>query len=185
MHTLLLKLQGGDRRSIGRSEQVAADVLRNPELFNVLVTGLSVDDEIVRMRAADAMEKITRMHPEYLWPHHDFLIEQATRSEQKEVRWHLAQMLPRLRLNDAEKCRVVGIMLGYFSDRSSIVRTLAMQALADIAIQTPQLRPSIAQHLQELTVTGTPAMKARGRKLLAEMHKLQPDVAATDTRRTS
>ena len=178
MHTILRKLTGGDRRSIGRSEQVVAEVLSNPELFGVLVTGLSDDDEIVRMRVADAMEKISLRHPAYLWPHHDFLIEQAVVSKQKEVRWHLAQMLPRLKLNDTEKRRVVDIMLGYLADSSSIVKTFAMQALADIARQMPALRPSIRAQLQELTAIGTPAMKARGRQLLAEMN----DTGATTTR---
>jgi len=179
MHPILRKLEGGDRRYIGRSEQVVADVLGNPGLFGVLVTGLSADDAILRMRVADAMEKISLKHPEYLWPHHEFLIEQAARSGQKEVRWHLAQILPRLKLSAKEKLRVVDILLAYFADSSSIVKTFAMQALADIARQAPKLRPSILVHLQELTAIGTPAMKARGRKLLAEMK--EPRLATTIT----
>src|SRR3989338_90303 len=107
MHPVLRKLEGGARRSVGRSERVVADVLGNPDLFGVLVTGLSSENAILRMRAADAMEKISLMHPEYLWPHHDFLIEQAARSDQKEVRWHLAQMLPRLKLTSTERLLVV------------------------------------------------------------------------------
>lgn len=188
MHPILRKLEGGDRRSIGCSGEVVADVLCNPNLFGVLVTGLSADDAILRMRAADAMEKISLKHPEYLWPHHDFLIEQAARSDQKKVRWHLAQMLPRLKLNDKEKRRVVGTLLTYFADSSSIVKTFAMQVLADIARQTPELRPSIRVQLRELTAIGTPAMRARGRKLLAEMKEPRSPTAITGhrpTRRTS
>lgn len=143
MHPILRKLEGGDRRSIGRSEQVVADVLCNPDLFGELVTGLSADNAILRMRAADEMGKISLKYPEYLRPHHGFLIEQAARSDQKEMRWHLAQMLPRLKLNDKEKRRVVDTLLTYFADSSSIVKTFAMQALADIARQTPKLRPLI------------------------------------------
>lgn len=45
----------------------------------------------------------------------------------------------------------------------------AMQALADLASRHPPLRPSVMLHLQELTAIGTPAMKARGRMLLAAM----------------
>ena len=172
MHALLIKLEGGDRRSIGRSEEVVADVLENPALFSVLATGLSSNDAIVRMRAADAMEKISLIHPEYLRPHKKLLIGLAAKSGQKEVRWHLAQMLPRLKLGPKDVQQVVGILLGYFGDSSSIVKTLAMQALADIARQTPELRPSVLGHLEELTVTGTPAMRARGRKLCAEMERL-------------
>jgi hypothetical protein len=169
VHPILRKLEGGDRRSIGHSEEVVSDVLKNPALFKDLVAGLSATDAIVRMRASDAIEKISAAHPEYLWPHKNFLIRQAARSDQKEVRWHLAQVLPRLDLSPGERLRVVGIVLSYFNDRSSIVKTFAMQALADIARQSPDLRQSILAHLRQHTASGTPAMQARGRKLLARM----------------
>ncbi len=172
MRPILRKLEGGDRRSIGRSEEVVSDVLKNPALSGDLITGLSVTDAMVRMRAADAMEKISLVHPEYLWPYKSLLIQQAAISDQKEVRWHLAQVLPRLNLSQKERQQVVETLLSYFSDSSSIVKTFAMQAFADIARQSPKLRPSILVHLRELTASGTPAMKARGRKLLAEMEGL-------------
>jgi HEAT repeat protein len=169
MHPILCKLKGGDRRSIGRAEEVVSDVLENPALFKDLIAGLAVSDALVRMRAADAMEKVSLVHPEYLRPYKAFLMEQAALSDQKEVRWHLAQVLPRLRLSQKERRRVIGILRSYFSDRSSIVKTFAMQALADIAGQSPALRPAILLQLRKLTATGTPAMQARGRKLLAQM----------------
>ncbi len=183
MHPVLRKLEGGDRRSIGRSEEVVSDILKNPALSKDLITGLSATDAIVRMRASDAIEKISLVHPEYLWPYKDFLIQQAAISDQKEVRWHLAQVLPRLNLSQKERQQVVDILLSYFSDSSSIVKTFAMQAFADIARQSPNLRPSILVHLQELTTSGTPAMKARGRKLLAEMEGLTNRSTRTRRRR--
>ena len=177
MHPLLIKLQGGDRRSTGRSDEVVADVLRDPGLFSILVEGLDADDAIVRMRAADAMEKITAVRAEYLVPCKKLLIALAAISREKEIRWHLAQMLPRLKLNRVERQHVVGILMEYFDDSSSIVKTLAMQALADIARQTPALRQPVLLHLKELTLIGTPAMKARGRKLCAELEQLSPSAA--------
>ena len=56
---ILEKLKGGDRRSIGRANEVVADVLRDPTLFDALFNGMLNDDPIVRMRSADAVEKIT------------------------------------------------------------------------------------------------------------------------------
>jgi len=49
------------------------------------------------------------------------------------------------------------------------VKTCAMQALADLTRQGPDLRPALLRQLQQLTVSGTPAMRARGRKLLGEL----------------
>jgi hypothetical protein len=47
-----------------------------------------------------------------------------------------------------------------------IVKTMSMQALADIALRSHRLLPTIRQHIEELSVIGSPAMKARGKKLL-------------------
>ena len=44
-----------------------------------------------------------------------------------------------------------------------------MQALADLASEDPESIPQILPQLRELTVVGTPAMKARGRKLLTAL----------------
>lgn len=66
MPGLLEKLAGGDCRSIGRSNKVVADVLRNPSLFPGVFAGLLEEDPLIRMRAADAIEKITARIPKLL-----------------------------------------------------------------------------------------------------------------------
>jgi len=167
--SLLRKLEGGDRRSIGRADEVVAAVLGQPTLFGSLFAGLSGDDPVVRARAADAVEKITVVHPEYLQPYKSNLIGPLAECDQKEVRWHAAQMLPRLRLNAGEQQRVAHILQGYLRDSSSIVKACAMQALADLPRQVLDFRPALLRQLQQLTVSGTPAMRARGRKLLGEL----------------
>ncbi len=169
MHPLLLKLTGKDRRSIGESNRVAAKVLANPDLFGVLFDGMLADDPLIRMRAADAVEKITLAHPEYLRSYKSKLIRQVAKVEQQEVRWHVALMFSRLTLTRKERRVVVGILLDYLKDESKIVKTFSMQALADIAEQDAVLRPSIVKLLEKLTRTGSPAMQSRGRKLLAKL----------------
>lgn len=166
---ILRKLEGGDRRSIGRANEVVAEVLADRTLFSGLCAGLVADDPVVRARAADAVEKISAVHPEYLRPYRRQLVGELARCQQKEVRWHVAQMLPRLRWSGRELQHVCDILQSYLRDPSSIVKTFAMQALADLARQTPVLRPAILRQLQNLTVNGTPAMRARGRKLLTQL----------------
>ena len=63
------------------------------------------------------------------------------------------------------------IVFDYLRDRSSIVKTFAMQALADLASQDASLRAQILPLLEELTAIGTPAMRARGRKLLQHLNR--------------
>lgn len=169
MHPILRKLEGGDRRSIGRSNETVAEVLDDPGLFGTVFAGMLADDPLVRMRCADAVEKITARHPEYLHPHKTRLIREVARISQKEVRWHVAQMFSRLELTRAEQRQVLAILSDYLNDRSSIVRTFAMQSLADLAAHDRTLLPQILPHLKELTLTGTPAMRSRGKKLLAKL----------------
>jgi hypothetical protein len=171
MHPLLQKLQGGDRRSIGRANEIVSEVLSKPSLFPVLFSGLDAEDPLVRMRAADVVEKITAERPELLRSYKNELIRNVAVIDQKEIRWHVAQMLPRLELNSGERKRVIGV-LGYLNDGSSIVKTFAMQALVDIAEDAPRLLPAVRRHIGGLTAIGTPAMKARGRKLLSELSRL-------------
>ncbi len=167
--SILRKLEGGDRRSIGRSNEVVAEVLAERKLFSDLFAGLSFDDPVVRARAADAVEKISAIHPECLRPYRATLAGELARCEQKEVRWHVAQMLSRLQWSTRERQEVYAILTDYLRDSSSIVKTFAMQALVDLSTQAPEFRPAVLRQLQKLTVRGTPAMRARGRKLVAEL----------------
>jgi hypothetical protein len=52
-------------------------------------------------------------------------------------------------------------------DTSSIVSTFALQALADLAVADPALRALARATIEASMADGTPAMRARGRKLLA------------------
>jgi hypothetical protein len=169
MSNLLSKLTGGDRRSIGRVDEVVNEVLAQPDLFGTLFNGMLADDPLVRMRAADAIEKVTARQPEWLVPYKSCLIRDVARIEQQEVRWHVAQLFSRLELTSAERREVLAILEDYLNDKSKIVKTFAMQAMADLAGQDPSLRPAIITRLETLTASGSPAMQSRGRKLLAQL----------------
>ncbi len=166
---LLEKLAGGDRRSIGRSNEIVAEVLHNPSLFGALFEGLYHDDPLVRMRAADAVEKITARQPEWLGQYKGQLLRDLAASDQQEIRWHVAQMLPRLALTHTEHAAAVHILKGYLNDNSSIVRACTLQALADLAQHDKYLRREVIDLVKSAMQTGTAAMKSRGRKILEEL----------------
>jgi HEAT repeat protein len=171
MREILEKLKGGDRRSIGKSGEVVKDVSEDPTLFADLVACLLHDDPLVRMRAADVIEKVTRESPELLQPWKRHLLGPVSAMEDKELRWHVAQMLSRLRLTPSEQETAVQILLGYLEDPSSIVRTFSMQALADLASRDERLLAQVMPLIERLTRTGTPAMRSRGRKLLRQLQR--------------
>lgn len=171
MHPLLQSLSGGDRRSVGESNRAVLAVLENPELIGVLFQGVETSNPVLRMRCADAIEKATTSHPELLVPFKRVILNRLTKVKQQEVRWHVAPLLARLPLTEAEEMIVVNLLLGYTNDRSSIVKTMSMQALTDIALRNHRLLPEIKQHIEELSVIGTPAMRARSKKLIKSLEK--------------
>jgi hypothetical protein len=161
-------LEGSDRRSIGRANEVARLVLRHPRRFRELIKCIWNENPVLRSRAADAAEKVSAKKPRLLDRHKAQLLGLLAEAEQIELRWHLAAMIPRLRLTPAERHRAVAALQRYLDDRSSIVKTFALQGLTDLAQNDTALRPKVKLLLEEALRFGTPAMRARARHLLKE-----------------
>ncbi|OUM97910.1 MAG: hypothetical protein BAA04_09495 [Firmicutes bacterium ZCTH02-B6] len=160
------KLAGGDCRSIGAADAVAQEIAGDQALFDEVLAALYSDDPVLRMRAADALEKASRKHPERLRPHKDAFLGELAEIEQQEVRWHLAQMLPRLPMDRAEKARAVEILETFLKDKSTIVRVNALEALVQLARGEAALEAKARRRLADAMEKGRPAEKARARKLL-------------------
>ena len=141
-------------------------------MFKDLVSGLFDEDPVVRMRAADAMEKISGDDRHILQPFKTRLIRLAQQTQQQELRWHLAQMIPRLKLTLKERAIVTDLFLGYLEDHSKIVVTFAMQALSDLAIKGGTISTRVIGAIEKLSRTGSPAMQSRGKKLIQQLKKL-------------
>ncbi|HME12870.1 MAG TPA: hypothetical protein VKF79_08420 [Candidatus Acidoferrum sp.] len=164
-------LAGGDRRSLGRVNAVITLLRNNGRLFPELLQFMWSDDPVVRMRAADAVEKISAAKHALLQPFKAELLGLAEETHQQEVQWHLALMLPRLRLTGTERQRAVAGLKGYLQSRSSIVKTFALQGLAEFAGRDEELRTEVLEIIMQASRNGTAAMKARARKLLASWPK--------------
>jgi hypothetical protein len=150
-------LAGGDRRSIGRSAQVVADVLAHPERFGAVIAAISGDDPVIRMRAADVAEKITAQRPESAGALQAAPPGRSRACLPAEVRWHVAQMLLRLTLAEGDH---------HAAWRSSSTTSTITTGSSP---STP-CRPSpTSPVLEPLTERGSPAIRARGRKLLAAL----------------
>jgi hypothetical protein len=137
-------------------------------LFGDLIRGLSAPDPWIAFRAADAAEKASRQDPALLAPHERELLRLLAGTQQPGLRWHLSQMVPRLRLTVKQRRLAARLLQTYLGDRSSIVKTCAIQGLFDLSTQDAGLRPMVAAALSDAARNGTPAMRARARKLTAE-----------------
>lgn len=164
-------LAGGDRRSIGKANKLVELLASRPNLLPELVRHIWDTDPVIAMRAADALEKFTRQQTDVLQRFKKELLGLAEETRQQELRWHLAAMLPRLQLTPAERQRATGILMQYLRDKSSIVKTFALQGLFDLSVLHSELRPQVEELLTAAASTGTAAMRARSRKLLSQIAK--------------
>lgn len=168
---LLLKLKSGDLRSIGKADEVVQDILNDPSLFKEVFEGMSNKDPVIRMRSADAIEKVSAKRPEYLRPFKSKLINQISKIEQQEVRWHVAQMFSYIETSKIERNKIIKILLSYIvTDESKIVKTFSMQTLADLAEKDEHIKPKIINLIKGMIKNGSPAIISRGKKLLKQLN---------------
>jgi hypothetical protein len=172
MAVILEQLAEGDMRTTGRSEEVAKDVLANTELFGDVFEGLTSDNPGVRMRSADALEKITGKKPELLQPYKKEFIAVAQKAEQQEVQWHIAQMFPRLELSEHEKSTAVEILEHFYhNSQSNIVKVMSMQAIFDLLCSTAKNDDELLRFLTTASDNGAPSVRSRAQKLLGKIEQ--------------
>ena len=171
MKSITRKLVGNDFRSIGKSNEIVQAVLANPRLFDDLFSGFFESDPHVRMRTADAIEKITTKKPELLKKFKRLMLDKVAYTEQQEVQWHVAQMIPRFKLSKSDVPKVRKILDIYLkSTNSNIVRVMSLQALADLALQDKIEKVDVIRGIEQYAdIVNTPSVRARARKLLKQL----------------
>ncbi|MGZ3945855.1 MAG: hypothetical protein ACXVJB_13000 [Mucilaginibacter sp.] len=155
-------LSGGDLRSIGNNDSVVSEI-RNQANFDMLFKLLHHSDRLVVMRTADAIEKIAVDHPEYLSCYTQQVFDLCKTAVNKELKWHLAQLIPRLILNKDGATKAKSILSDWLFDKnnSNIVRVNALQGLFDLADDKASMDGLFAKLEKEQV----PSISARIRKL--------------------
>jgi len=164
---LLSRLEGGDLRSIGKADEVVKQIGNDQKLFDEVFQGIFDKDSIIRMRAADAVEKVSQKYPHLLNKHKNEILKNLGNFEQREVKWHIALMVSYLKLTMIESKKVFSELSKWATDdKSKIVRVNSMQALADISMKNRDLKTKTIALVKKQMETGTPSLMSRGRKLL-------------------
>jgi hypothetical protein len=133
---------------------------------NELVLRLRDKDKAVAERAARTLKKISEADAAALYAWRKALLAEAFRAKDVRVQWNLSIVLGRLPLKGADKALTVDLMFARLLDPSGLNRTFAMQALMDLSANDANLRARVVQIVTESLEHGTPAMRARARKLL-------------------
>jgi len=131
-----------------------------------LVRRLRDRDKAVVERAARTLKKISEADAARLFRWRKALIEEALRAADVRVQWNMTIVLGRLPLKGQGKAVVVDLMFERLRDKSGLNRTMALQALVDLSEDDARLRMRLGPIAREFLENGTPAMKARARRLL-------------------
>lgn len=155
-------LTGGDLRSLGKASAVVK-ATQNQSDFDQLFLCMLLTDRLVVMRAADAIEKITTHHPEYLAAHQQEVLMLCHKDSHKELKWHLAQLLPRLPLSAKEFKESWALLSAWARDKSNsrIVRVNAVQSLADLVAQKRGSASELSLLIAEIEKENIPSLNAR------------------------
>ena len=163
-------LSSGDRRSIGRANEVVSFVLGNEAALPDLVAALGNKNEVVRMRAADAIEKVSAIRPDLVTPFADDLLDAVAIWNQQEINWHAAQILPRLDLAPVQQNMAISALFGFLAQKSRILRTFALTGLVEFTKRDPSLRDQVIPEVQRAAASGIPSLEVRARKLIQRMN---------------
>jgi hypothetical protein len=158
----LIKILGaGDLRSAGKTDATIKQGQSSDALRKIVFSLLDNSDRLVRMRAGDILEKITKEHTERLTPHRSFLLKVMQKYDDKELRWHLVQLAGRTAWTPVQRKKVISLLkLWYRSDPSNIVKVFSMQVLFDFGVF-----PNAELH--KAARSATFSIRARARILLS------------------
>ena len=166
MNNIIKYLQGGDLRSIANVDKVVS-LIKTQTDFERLFQYLFSEDRLIVMRAADAIEKITLNNPKFLSNHEKEIINLLEIAVDKELKWHLALIAPRLDLALDELGIVWDKLVNWAKDKneSKIVRVNSIQSLFDLEKNNKKFEKDLKLIIQEIESENIPSINARLKKL--------------------
>jgi hypothetical protein len=163
VNILLERLKGGDIRSDGDANDVAADVLNHPALFEQLYAGLAVTDDVVRGRSAHALEQVSRSKPALLLPQLDQLVAQSTEDPLPMVRWHVVMIFANLSIYEEKLDMMTPALFLLLEDESVFVKSWAISSLTIIGRCYPYYFLKVIEKLKPLRADSSKAIQTRVR----------------------
>lgn len=159
-------LSGGDLTSDGASDQVVEFVRQRRELIPDLVASLEADEDVVRGRAADALEKLGRSEPEALVGELELFLRRAETDPIPMVRWHLAMLLGHLSSYPEHRKAITGTLLRLLDDQSVFTQSWAIVSLCIVGRQDPGVAEMALPKIARLAQSPSAAIRTKVRKAI-------------------
>ena len=163
MNQLLNWLGSSDLTSDGNATQVADLVIENLTLLDDLMEGLQNKNDVVRGRAADAVEKVARHNPHDVAQYLPLILQLAEHDSIPMVRWHLAMVLGHISMIADIVEEITTTLLRMLTDKSIFTQSWAIVSLCIIAKQYPANTGRIAPAISKLGVSPSKAIRAKVR----------------------
>lgn len=167
-------LNSGDLRGIDGVEMVVK-MIDSQQEFDLLFSCLRGKNRLIVMRTADAIEKITRERPQYLEKHKVDILQYCSIVQNKELKWHLAQLVTRIMMDNAE-FRYVSNILEHWaldSNESKICRVNALQGLFELYNIHRKNPENLIKLMSRIEEEDIPSLNARIRQLKNKLVKTQ------------
>jgi methionyl-tRNA formyltransferase len=159
-------LTGNDLRSLGKNSEIIS-LINDQKTFDELFIHLYNQDRAIVMKTIDVIEKITLKHKEYLQKHKSEILKISKNVENIELKWHLAQILARIKYANDEMEIVWKILKQWIVNKgeSKIVRVNSLQSLYEIVKENNKYENDLKNIVKTLKQENIASINARIKKL--------------------
>jgi hypothetical protein len=164
-------LSGGARSSVGEADRVIQALLKDPGGLDEIYRLFLDEDPVVAMRASYVAMRVAERTPQSVAPYRDEVLANLELFTQKEVRWHVPQLLVHVDLSSGQRKRAYEVVMEWAeTDKSKIVGYYSLQAAADFAEADQALREDFVPRVRKAYTNGSPSVKSRCRKIAKQLN---------------
>lgn len=154
-------------RAIQKSGAITESV-QDQQTFDELFGLIFHHERPLVNRAANAVEKITRTRSEFLIPHREQLLSILKSGMSRELKRHIARLVPRIQLEPDDLQEVWGLLTyqALNPNESKAARSTSLQDLYELANRYQGLTESLRQTLNTLAHDPAVSIQTKATKLI-------------------
>ena len=168
------RFKGGHPNSLGNTIEIVDEVLADKKRLQLLIDTWFSDDEIVRLRVANAVRRVCVEKPDWIETYIDLFTGKIAAINQPSTQWTIAKLFELLgpRMNEDQKASATTIMKNNLENHPDwIVLNNSMETLALWAHDDPELKKWLLPQLTRLTTETRKSVAGRAAKLLTRLGK--------------
>jgi hypothetical protein len=125
------------------------------------------------MRAADSLEKVCRVHPEWFDTYLERLFAEVAKSNQPSLQWHLAQIFGEITLSPTQKQRATSWLEERLRDKNVdwIVAANVMKTLVQYVKEGSAPKEKAVTLIEGQASHHSASVRKRAAKYLAELNQ--------------